>query len=306
MLNMGGLSKKMPRTFWTFLIGGLALSGFPIITAGFWSKDEILADAWHNGHMGVFIVLAVAAFLTAFYTARQITLTFGGSARTDEAAHAHETPNTMTIPLMILAVFAIGFGWLGIPETFPILGPMVNNNWFHDFVGHGLPEFMHLETLPFHIEPLLTSLVVALGGLGLGWFVYRDLKQGQEDPLKVLLGPVYVVLQNKYYVDELYDFVFVRPARWFSQEFSYMFLDRELIDGLLHSVARVMFWLGGIFRNYFDLPVINRFMGDGSAKLTGWFGAQMAKLQSGRIQGYMVWSLVIAFVTLFYFLVNLQ
>ena len=91
MFNMGGLRRKMPITFWTFLIGGFALSGFPIITAGFWSKDEIFADAFGHGHMGVFITLAVAAFLTAFYTMRQITLTFLGEPRTKEAEHAQET-----------------------------------------------------------------------------------------------------------------------------------------------------------------------------------------------------------------------
>ncbi len=100
MYNMGGLRKKMPITFWTFLIGGFALSGFPVLTAGFWSKDEILADAWGHGHMAIFITLAVAAFLTAFYTMRQITLTFLGEPRTKEAEHAHETPWTMTAPLV--------------------------------------------------------------------------------------------------------------------------------------------------------------------------------------------------------------
>jgi NADH-quinone oxidoreductase subunit L len=306
MFNMGGLAKKMPRTFWTFLIGGFALSGFPLITAGFWSKDEILADAWYHEHWWVFGVLALAAFLTAFYTMRQISLTFLGKPRTEEAENAHETPNTMTIPLMILAVFALGFGWVGIPETFPFLGPLVNHNWFHDFVGHGLPEFMEVSSLPFLPEPLLTSVGVALGGLTLGWLVYRNVPKGAEDPLKGLLGPVWNVLENKYYVDELYDFLFVRPSRWFAHEFAYMFVDRELIDGVLHGAARFSFWLGGIFRNYFDLPVVNRLIGDGSAKLTGWFGAQMAKLQSGRIQGYMIWTMIFAFLGLFYFLVSLQ
>ena len=122
MFNMGGLRKKMPITFWTFLIGGFALSGFPVITAGFWSKDEILADALAHGHWAVFITLALAAFLTAFYTMRQITLTFLGEARTKEAEHAHETPWTMTVPLMVLAFFAITYGWVGIPEHFPVFG----------------------------------------------------------------------------------------------------------------------------------------------------------------------------------------
>ncbi|MBK8617790.1 MAG: NADH-quinone oxidoreductase subunit L [Anaerolineales bacterium] len=161
MFNMGGLRKKMPITFWTFLIGGFALSGFPIITAGFWSKDEILADAFGHGHMTIFITLAVAAFLTAFYTMRQITLTFLGEPRTEEAEHAHETPWTMTAPLVVLSFFAITYGWVGIPEHFPVFGGLVPN-WFHEFVGGTLAE--HPEALEFNIVPLLTSLVVALGG----------------------------------------------------------------------------------------------------------------------------------------------
>ena len=121
MFNMGGLRKKMPITFWTFLIGGFALSGFPLITAGFWSKDEILADAFVNGHIAVFVTLAIAAFLTAFYTMRQITLTFLGEPRTKEAEHAQETPWTMTAPLVVLSFFAVTYGWVGIPEHFPSL-----------------------------------------------------------------------------------------------------------------------------------------------------------------------------------------
>ncbi len=116
---MGGLRKKMPITFWTFLIGGFALSGFPVLTAGFWSKDEIFAEAFGNGHVVVFITLALAAFLTAFYTMRQITLTFFGEPRTKAAEHASETPWTMTVPLIVLAVFAVGYGWVGYPGTIP-------------------------------------------------------------------------------------------------------------------------------------------------------------------------------------------
>lgn len=141
MMNMGGLAKKMPLTFLTFLIGGLALSGFPIITAGFWSKDEILADAWYQGTHGnglavvVFWMLAAAAILTAFYTMRQISLTFLGKPRTPLAEHAHESNRFMTIPLLGLAFFAITAGWAGIPESFPVLGPLVNNNFFHHLWG---------------------------------------------------------------------------------------------------------------------------------------------------------------------------
>ena len=114
MLYMGGLAKKMPKTAFAFIVGGLSLSGFPFITAGFWSKDEIFADAWHQAvvfgnpmGMVVFVMLALAAFLTAFYTARQLFLTFAGKPRTPLAEHAHESDNFMVIPLLALSVFAI-------------------------------------------------------------------------------------------------------------------------------------------------------------------------------------------------------
>ncbi len=130
---MGGLRKTMPVTFMTFLIGGLSLSGFPLLTAGFWSKDEILADAWHGTAEGfrlacglVFVLLALAAFLTAFYTMRQIGLTFWGDSRTEEAKHANLGQGivsaTMTLPLIILAFLAIFAGFVGVPTEFPILG----------------------------------------------------------------------------------------------------------------------------------------------------------------------------------------
>ena len=298
MYNMGGLKDKMPRTFWTFLIGGFALSGFPLLTAGFWSKDEILADAWAHNQL-VFWVLAIAAFLTAFYTMRQITLTFLGKARTKEAEQAHETNLWMTGPLMVLAVFAIGFGWVGIPEHFPGLGGLLPN-WIHDFLGHGLPEWLHAEVPEFSWMPLGTSLVVALGGLAIGYLVYRDVPSAEEDPVKKALGPVHTVLKNKYYFDEAYDFLFVRPAKWVSEKLVFEGMDRTVIDGVLHLVAQATYWLGGIFRNYFDLPVVNRFIGDtlGGA-LPKWFGKQFRKIQTGVVQTYMILAMMVAFGGLF-------
>jgi NADH-quinone oxidoreductase subunit L len=303
MLNMGGLRAKMPRTFWTFLIGGFALSGFPVLTAGFWSKDEILSDAWGHGHTAVFWTLAIAALLTAFYTMRQITLTFLGQARTKQAEHAHESVNTMTIPLIVLAVFAIGFGWVGIPEHFPIIGGIIPN-WFHDFVTGTLAE--HLPPVDFNSFPLYVSLFVALGGLTLGWLVYRKIPAGGKDPLKKVLGPVHILLQNKYYFDELYDLIFIRPAIWISEKFTYLFLDRGVIDGLLHLVARITYSIGGIFRNYFDIPVINRGIGDGTAAATHWFGKQFRKIQTGVVQQYMSIAMLVAFGGLIAYLIILN
>ncbi len=295
MFNMGGLRKKMPITFWTFLIGGFALSGFPIITAGFWSKDEILADAFGHGHWVVFITLATAAFLTAFYTMRQITLTFLGEPRTKEAEHAHETPWTMTTPLVVLAFFAVTYGWVGIPEHFPLLGGIVPN-WFHEFVGGTLAE--HPEALEFSWVPLLTSLGVALGGLFFGWLAYRNVTSVEQDKLQIPF------LKNKYYFDEAYDFLFIQPAFWFSEVFVSKWMDKGVIDSILHIFGPTTGGIGSAIRNYFDVPVVNRFFGDGSADVTYWIGKNLRPIQTGRIQQYLILSMVVLFVVggLVYFL----
>ena len=298
MFNMGGLRKKMPVTFWTFLIGGLALSGFPLVTAGFWSKDEILADAFAHGHWAVFLTLAIAALLTAFYTMRQITLTFLGEPRTQSAEHAQETKWTMTAPLVVLAVFAVAAGWAGISEEFPLIGGMLPN-WMHEFVGQTLAEAP--EAAAFSWVPLLTSLLVSLGGLYLGWLVYRGVRAGAADPLKKPLGPVYLVLRNKYYFDELYNFLFVRPAWWLAATFTSLWMDRLVIDGILHAVARATASVGNFLRNYIDKPVVNG-AGDLVGETVKWFGRNFRFVQTGRVQQYMVMALVIAFGTLFYYL----
>src|SRR5690606_22531479 len=188
MMNMGGLRRTMPVTFWTFLIGGFSLAGFPLITAGFWSKDEILADAYYGlthgygPHALVFVLLALAAFLTAFYTMRQLGLTFWGEPRTEAARHASLGQGivslTMTIPLIMMAFFAITAGFVGVPEEFPIFGAIFSpeHNPFHHFMIETLPlneateayanvPEMHVDAPPFNLIPVATSFLVALGGL---------------------------------------------------------------------------------------------------------------------------------------------
>ncbi len=284
MFNMGGLRRKMPITFWTFLIGGFALSGFPIITAGFWSKDEIFAEAFGTGHILVFLTLAIAAFLTAFYTMRQITLTFLGEPRTTEAEHAQETPWTMTTPLVVLAFFAVTYGWVGIPREFPLFGGILPS-WMHEFVGGTLAE--PPAELVFNPIPLLTSLIVALGGLYLGWVTYRTVNSPAEDRFQIPW------LKNKYYIDEFYDRVFVKPAYWFAENIVYKLMDQGIIDGVLHIFGPATQGLGAFIRNNFDLPVINRFFGDGSADITYKAGDKLRAVQTGRIQQYLMLALVV-------------
>ncbi len=294
MFNMGGLRKKMPITFITFTIGGLALAGFPFITAGFWSKDEILADAFAHAPL-VFVVLALSALLTAFYTMRQIVLTFGGEPRTQAAEHAQEVRWTMWLPLAILAFFAVTLGWVGIPEA--LSGGLVPN-WVHEFVGSSLPH--HPETLEFNMIPLITSLVVALGGLGLGFWYYRRVGSAAADRFQVPL------LKNKYYIDEIYDRFLVKPAYWLADRFTNQILDRGIIDGALHGIARVAGSVGGILREDFDKPVINGIIGDGTANLYRTLARWLRPLQTGRVQQYLLMGFVLAFTALFYYIYTLR
>ena len=317
MMELGGLKEKMPRTFWTFVAGGFALSGFPIITAGFWSKDEILAHAWHEfmneGVMSwpffVWLLLTIAAFLTAFYTARQISLTFLGKPRSHHAEHAHETPNTMTIPLIILAFFAVTLGFVGIPEE--IIGH--GNNWFHNFVGHEYPA------TPLSLPVMLLSSGLAVGGLGIGWLVYgrKPLLHGEMDPLergmnKIRLGWLYEAMRNKFYFDELYQATFIKGSVKLADIF-YNFDYHWVIDPFINLVARISRGFSDLM-NQFDEKVIDRLVNltglsgitlsdlggitdnkvvdglvNGIADVTGWVGENVLRpIQTGKIQNYLL------------------
>jgi NADH-quinone oxidoreductase subunit L len=305
MRNMGGLREKMPWTFWTFVIGGMALSGLPLITAGFWSKDEILAEAFRaETWLGVvvFVLLGVSALMTAFYTMRQITMTFLGKPRTEAAAHAHESSWTMVAPLALLSIFAVGFGWLGIAEDFPILGGYVPN-WIHDFVGATLIE--HPTPAEFHPVPLLTSLVVSLGGLFLGFRAYSGALATPQtrDPLSVRLGALFTHMNNKWYFDELYDAVFVRPTKRVAA-WVYSFIDRTILDGVLHTVGRGAQRYAQLNR-LFDRVVVN-----GAADAVGSgvkaFGRSFRQIQTGQVQNYLFLALVNALVLVIVYLALFQ
>ncbi|HXF69565.1 MAG TPA: NADH-quinone oxidoreductase subunit L [Thermoflexus sp.] len=292
MFNMGGLARRMPVTFWTFVAGGLALAGFPLITAGFWSKDEILGEAFHGAFekgellpLLVFLLLAAAAILTGFYTMRQIALTFLGEPRTAAAAHAEESPSSMIFPLVFLAFFAIFGGYVGVPEGFPGLSALTGGNWFHEFVGGTLLE--HPEALPFNPVPVVISSLIALTGLLLGWAVYarRPLAAGEPDPL-VRLGPIYLFLKNRWYIDDLYQVVFVRPTLWLAERAVAFFMDRVLIDGFLHGVADAVWSMGSALR-LFDRVVVNG-IGDGIGEAVKAAGRELRALQTGLVQNYLL------------------
>ncbi|MBI1282048.1 MAG: NADH-quinone oxidoreductase subunit L [Anaerolineaceae bacterium] len=314
MMNMGGLRKGMPVTFITFLIGGLSLAGFPLITAGFWSKDEILADAWHGltegfgPHALVFVMLALAAFLTAFYTMRQIGLTFWGDARTEQAKHANlgqgVVSATMTLPLIILAFFAVVAGFVGVHPDFPLFGSIFSShgNPFAHFVGATLLE--EPPELTFSIIPVLFSFLVALGGIYVGWLMYwrKPLVAGEPDPLIAMLGGLYPVLKNKYYVDELYVRVFIKPSQWFSRVVVSEFLDKGIIDGILHALAKIFIWIGD-FIKLLNIWLIDG-VGDGIPELIAVFGARFRRIQTGRIQQYMLYVAIAVILIAIIFIVG--
>jgi NADH-quinone oxidoreductase subunit L len=306
MLNMGGLRKKMPWTFWPFLIGGLSLSGTPLLTAGFWSKDAILADAFKEHLAGnglgtfVFLVLAVSALLTAFYTMRMLVLTFFGKPRTEAAAHASESTWTMTLPLWVLAVFAFGAGFVGIEHELiksvvPGLAEVIQN-WFHDFVDATYESLFAFKMVTeFNPVPMLTSVGMWLVGLTGGILLYwrKPLETGQPDPLSRGLGIVYRAMQNRFYFDEIYNAVLIQPtlrlARW-----TYTFIDKVVIDGFLHGVARAAYRTGEAFR-VFDRAVING-GADALADSIKAAGRSVRELQTGQIQNYLLFVLLITII----------
>ena len=251
VMKMGGLAKKLPYTRWTFFIYCLAIAGiFPF--AGFFSKDAILAGAftfdyasvpgWPHwlGH-AIYGVGLVAAFCTAFYMFRAYFLVFHGTYRGDPEvlAHAHESPSAMTGPLVVLAIGSVVLGFLGIPRIGEHLAEL-------NFIDEWLPAGLHAAAEPEGGTVMTLMLVatgVAAGGIGLAWSFYGKGISPAAVNLANSFRALYKVLLNKYYVDEFYDLVVVRPLRktaWFLWRVVDAFLiDLVLVRGSAAVVDRV-------------------------------------------------------------------
>lgn len=222
MRSMGGLYLRMRITFAVYVIGGLALVGIPPLS-GFFSKDEILAHAFaHN--LIPFVVLITAVFLTAFYMGRQIFMVFLGSARTDAAAHAAESSAVMIVPLITLAVLSLVGGAINLPGIHSLA------HWLAHFLGE-------VEAVEFNVPVAITSIGLSILGLILAYLVYahKPLPLGQDDPLARLLDGVFTPLNRKWWIDELYQWTFVRPfnhvGQWLAEVDDYTFrgIDRLII-----------------------------------------------------------------------------
>lgn len=263
MREMGGLAKKMPRTYWTFLIATAALAGLPL-TAGFFSKDEILLGAFHTS-IPLFAAALAAAFLTAFYMTRLMAMTFWGEPRKHDI-HAHESPHAMTSPLIILAVLSIFAGWIGWP----------GHNLFHHFVHFG-------ETEAEGFNLLVALMATSAAGLGilLGWAIF--VKQAiPSSAFRQKLPWAYNLLANKYYFDEIYWAILVTPLLWVTSMLARF--DMKIVDGIVNGVGYITLGIS-IAWGWFDKWVI-----DGAVNLVGGIaklgGRLLRFLQTGMEQDY--------------------
>ncbi len=235
--RMGGLKKYMPITYITMLLAALSAGGIPGF-AGFFSKDEIIWSAFaSHSPVGkfVWVLLTGVAFFTPFYSFRMIYLTFHGKFRGThhEEHHLHESPSVMTIPLMILAVGAVAVGWVGIP---PILGGGAHfAEFLKPVVGH--PEFHGTHAQEWGIMGLSTT--IALSGLVIATIFY--LKK-TDIPLRIArqFSPIYRLLFNKYYFDELYHHILIRPTIWLANRFIEGFTDAKIIEGIVNGVPKAI------------------------------------------------------------------
>lgn len=235
MRHMGGLKDKLPITYWTFVVGSLALAGFPL-TAGFFSKDDILVSAWSSGNLGQILTIfgLLTALLTAFYSFRLVFVTFWGTSHVEphHAGHLHEPSQTITTPLIILAFFSILTGYLGIPSFLEPVFSMDSAVAVH----HGSAGLVIM----------IAATVMGLTGIAAAYYVYV-LNPGLPERLAEQLGSLYRGSLNKWYVDEAYDRLFVGPTCTVALEL-WKRVDVNLIDGAVNGIARGVAWGGWLLR----------------------------------------------------------
>jgi NADH-quinone oxidoreductase subunit L len=231
MRNMGGLRRRMPVTFWVFLVSALALSGIAPL-AGFFSKDEILTDAFHT-QGAAFILLIIAAFLTALYMGRQVFIVFFGQPRSKQSSAATESRAVVTVPLVILAFLSLTGGVLNLPlGGHDTPGAHLLTGWLSRTIAGA-------EAGEFNLPVALLSTFLALSAFLLAWLLYGRRGTGKTnfiDPLHRLLDPVFVALEQKWWVDELYQTILLKPFHILSDCLAHPF-DQGTIDATVNGIA---------------------------------------------------------------------
>jgi NADH-quinone oxidoreductase subunit L len=292
--RMGGLKRFMPITFYAYAAGTLALCGFPLFFSGFWSKDAILhaAQAWSISRVP-FYLGSFGALLTAFYMTRQVYYVFFGESRlagnhdrshaavVDRHAHGisappHESPAVMTMPLVILAGFAIFLGVIGTP-AWP---------WFDSFLN-GQPATWNLAGFSENgiLAVMLASSIIFFIGLGLGWWFYgrKPISVEAPDALERLQPQIFHLLRHKFYVDEFYQATFIRCNTWLSHVSAWF--DRWVWNGVVQSVSYFVIGLSWFARSV-DTYIVNPGFDEGCRTVTVG-GRLLARLQNGRTQNYL-------------------
>jgi proton-translocating NADH-quinone oxidoreductase chain L len=272
--RMGGLKADMPLTFITYAIGMLALCGFPLAFAGFWSKDGILEAAHSGAIQGPYYLLVFGALLTAFYMTRQVSYVFFGYWRGHHPAH--ESPRVMTVPLRILAIFAIVLGFIGTP-AWP---------WFRAFLdGHATAINLHIFIEADFLKLLGTSSVVVFLGLGLGIRLYGGKSPSPDEPdvLEAATPHLWAALRDRLYFDEFYEATVIAFYWWWARVADWF--DRRIWGGIVAAVA----WLFNLWAKFNRL--LDIYFVDGSFDKTceeiSTSGGLLARVQNGRVQIYL-------------------
>jgi NADH-quinone oxidoreductase subunit L len=303
MRNMGALARKIPTTFKTMLVGTLAIAGIPGL-AGFFSKDEILWQTWSReggAFRALWYVAFATAIMTSFYMFRLIYLTFFGESRLSHEAehHVHESPKSMTMPLVALAICSVFAGYLGLPQS---LG---GTNRFEKFLS---PVFAseaqtikaetaavgkseeHTPSAEYAL--MLLSVGAAIGGWFMASRAYGKAAKGYKEPIQVAAPPVYSTLLNKYYVDEAYDYAFtgrrklgpVRLGVIGLGEASWKF-DAKVIDGSVNGAGWITRFSAAL-SNWWDKWIIDGVLVNGPAILARLLSYPTRLFEWGLVQWY--------------------
>jgi len=274
MSDMGGLRKDMPRTFWTFMIGSAALAGLPVFS-GFFSKDEILASFREGDHTIVFLLGVATAFITALYMTRAISLTFFGRYKGE--GHPHESPSIMVYPMIGLAGAAATAGFINIPGI---------TDWFYKLVTTRLvpAELLGEHATSFDWTALGLGVLAGVAGIALGYRLYYPDAATQQERDRLYIPGLWPVLENKYYIDDLYMNGIVNPikgpvARFINWTNSY------IIDFVVNVVGFATRSLGRVVYSGIDQRGIDLAINEAGAA-TGFAGSKLRYIQTGKVQQY--------------------
>lgn len=267
--RMGGLRRAMPVTFVTYAVGMMALSGVPFFFSGGWTKEEILHSAgnWPRSHVPYYLLI-IGVVLTALYMTRQVIYVFVGKPRSG-FQHAHESPRVMTIPLIVLAACAVLFSIVLTPAW-----PWLDNY----LTGHPAHFDPHLLFQP----AILLSLVLVGAGIALGVWLYRN-AGGEVDPLLRKQPALFRFLENKMWIDEIYERSVLALAAFFGRASDWM--DRHVWDGIVRGVGLIGQFFGGLTANA-DERVINTGVDEGTVGAHD-LGRVISRLHSGQVQTYL-------------------